>query len=75
MTEENTKYTLVRRLRTMAAIGWNPIGDEAADEIERLQSKVNILLDAASQAADQIKRCDYTPARSTLLVTINTNKE
>lgn len=46
MTKEDTKYPLVKRLRTMAAIGWNPIGDEAADEIERLQSKVNMLEDA-----------------------------
>lgn len=46
MAEENTKYSLVSRLRTMAVIGWNPIGAEAADEIERLQSKVNMLEDA-----------------------------
>ena len=46
MTEENTKYSLVSRLRTMAAIGWNPIGDEAVDEIERLQTKVDTLEDA-----------------------------
>jgi hypothetical protein len=28
---------LVKRLRTMAGIGWNPIGDEAADHIEKLE--------------------------------------
>lgn len=28
---------LVKRLRTMAGIGWNPIGDEAADRIEKLE--------------------------------------
>ncbi len=31
---------LVKRLRTMAKTGWNPIGDEAADEIERLRARV-----------------------------------
>jgi hypothetical protein len=29
---------LVKRLRTMAGIGWNPIGDEAADRIEELEA-------------------------------------
>ena len=31
---------LVKRLRTMAKTGWNPIGNEAADEIERLRVRV-----------------------------------
>ncbi len=31
---------LVKRLRAMAQTGWNPIGDEAADEIERLRARV-----------------------------------
>jgi hypothetical protein len=31
---------LVKRLRTMAGIGWNPIGDEAADRIERLEREL-----------------------------------
>ena len=31
---------LVKRLRTMAGIGWNPIGDEAADRIEELEFRV-----------------------------------
>lgn len=65
MAEENTKYTLVRRLRTMAAIGWNPIGDEAADEIERLQFKVNILEDAlrccsGTAYTDYLHKCNHT---------------
>ena len=29
--------SLVQRLRTMAGIGWNPIGYEAADRIEQLE--------------------------------------
>lgn len=36
---------LVKRLRTMAAIGWNPIGDEAADRIEELKNALDQLLD------------------------------
>lgn len=31
---------LVKRLRTMAAIGWNSIGDEAADTIESLRQQL-----------------------------------
>jgi hypothetical protein len=30
-------YTLLERLRTMGNSGWHPIGNEAADEIEKLQ--------------------------------------
>lgn len=36
----STTIDLVKRLRTMAKTGWNPIGDEAADEIERLRVRV-----------------------------------
>ena len=32
--------SLVQRLRTMAGIGWNPIGDEAADRIEQLERSI-----------------------------------
>lgn len=67
MTEENTKYPLIRRLRTMAAIGWNPIGDEAADEIERLQTKVNTLEDAL--------RCCSGTAYTDYLCKSNLHKE
>jgi len=38
-----TEFSLLKRLRTMAGIGWNPIGDEAADEIERLERRVEEL--------------------------------
>lgn len=65
MAEENTKYSLVSRLRTMAVIGWNPIGAEAADEIERLQSKVNMLEDAlrccsGTAYSDYLHKCNHT---------------
>lgn len=32
-------YSLIKRLRTMSNMGWHPIGNEAADEIERLQAE------------------------------------
>ena len=35
-----------------------------------LQSKSAALVDASQLAADQIRKCDYTPARSTLLVAL-----
>ena len=35
-----------------------------------LQSKSAALVGASQLAADQIRKCDYTPARSTLLVAI-----
>ena len=33
------KIPLIERLRTMGQSGWNPIGNEAADAIERLTAK------------------------------------
>ena len=36
MSDMIERPPLLKRLRTMAATGWNRIGDEAADEIERL---------------------------------------
>ena len=36
---------LVKRLRTMAGIGWNPIGDEAADLIEQLEYALRSIAD------------------------------
>jgi hypothetical protein len=33
------KSPLIKRLRTMGNSGWNPIGNEAADEIERLTAE------------------------------------
>ncbi len=41
-----TQETLVKRLRTMGNTGWNPIGNEAADEIERLTFWYNMYKEA-----------------------------
>lgn len=38
-TQENS-HSLIDRLRTMGNSGWNPIGNEAADEIIRLRAEV-----------------------------------
>jgi hypothetical protein len=38
MSNEQAK-SLVGRLRCMAQIGWNPIGDEAADRIQALEQE------------------------------------
>lgn len=35
-----------------------------------LQQEILCLRSAMQEAADQIRRCDYTPARSTLLVAL-----
>lgn len=43
------------------------VSDYALKDAERQR---DALLSAAKQAADEIRRCDYTPARSTLLVAI-----
>lgn len=43
--------------------GWMDACLKAEDERDKL-------LQAAKQAAEEIRRCDYTPARSTLLVAI-----
>lgn len=49
-------------------------GVEAApwvvDEVAKLEAERGRLLAAARTAAEQIRRCDYTPARSTLLQAI-----
>ena len=34
------EYTLLQRLRTMGRSNWHPIGNEAADEIEKLLAVV-----------------------------------
>jgi hypothetical protein len=44
------KPTLIARLRTMGATGWNPIGDEAADKIEELEQQL-----AAAEIGKEIK--------------------
>lgn len=38
--EPDENFSLVKRLRTMTALGWNPIGDEAADKIQELESEL-----------------------------------
>ena len=38
------------------------------DRIEQLEGQVKLLREAAEKAATEIRCCDYTPARSTLLV-------
>lgn len=46
----------------------------AAIKVERdaLAERVKVLRDAAKAAAEQIRKCDYTPARSTLLQALAT---
>lgn len=39
------EFSLIDRLKTMGNIGWNPIGLEAATEIERLLLENEILSD------------------------------
>ena len=57
--------------------GWKEVADNhygciesLEDQLTTLQSKSAALVDASQLAADQIRKCDYTPARSTLLVAI-----
>ena len=48
--------------------------DEVAEtvrEIAKRDQEIERLRAAIQQAADQIRRCDYTPARSTLLVALD----
>lgn len=47
---------IVARLRSMAAIGWNPIGDEAADEIERLRETIK----RQANAVKTLQACEET---------------
>jgi hypothetical protein len=47
---------LVKRLRTMAKTGWNPIGDEAADEIERLRSERDLAVGHAEALREQLRQ-------------------
>ena len=44
--------------------------NSAEAQLTALQSKSAALVDASQLAADQIRKCDYTPARSTLLVAL-----
>ena len=43
---------------------------ELCQELTTLQAKSAALVDASQLAADQIRKYDYTPARSTLLVAL-----
>lgn len=47
---------LVARLRTMSATGWHPIGDEAANEIERLRAAQQPMTDAATDVLAERRR-------------------
>ena len=49
--------------------------NSAEAQLTTLQSKSAALVDASQLAADQIRKCDYTPARSTLLVALAAFKE
>lgn len=56
------RFSLLNRLRTMGKTGWNPIGNEAADEIELKQvrieelelenQKLNVVVEAALTFVD-----------------------
>ena len=48
---------------------------DAAARIAELEKQRDTLLAAAQQAANEIRKCDYTPARSTLLTAIASVKE
>lgn len=43
---------------------------EAENEVAKLREKLAVTRDEMMKAADQIRKCDYTPARSTLLVAL-----
>ena len=69
---------LIERLRADAE-STDDIGlcADAADRIEELERKVASrdaeiaeLVEALEKASEEIRRCDYTPARSTLLVAL-----
>lgn len=75
------KYTVIFDLKTGQAEclrygePWRSlVGDKMVlamfDELVAAREQRDRLLAAASTAADQIRRCDYTPARSTLLQAI-----
>ena len=52
----------------------NELWLERAAYIEQLEKQNAELLAAMQKAADQIRVCDYTPARSTLLVALENAK-
>ena len=45
---------LLVRLRTMANVGWNAIGNEAAEEIERLTEQVDVMREALDDLLHQV---------------------
>ena len=47
---------------------YSPPANDRLNDIER---EIKRLRTAMQKAADQIRRCDYTPARSTLLVALD----
>lgn len=51
------------------------LNGELRTQLTTEQAKVKVLKDAIELAADQILKCDYTPARSTLLVALDTVEE
>lgn len=51
------------------------IADHYRDERDALKQQRDELVVAATKAAEEIRKCDYTPARSTLLVAIASVKE
>ena len=48
---------------------------ELGKERDALKQQRDELVVAATKAAEEIRKCDYTPARSTLLVAIASIKE
>ena len=48
---------------------------ELGKERDALKQQRDELVVAATKAAEEIRKCDYTPARSTLLVAIASVKE
>lgn len=80
------KYTLIYDLSTGQSEclrhgePWRQlVGDKMVlacfDEIVELRQQRDELLSAVKTAAEGIRRCDYTPARSTLLGAINKIKD
>lgn len=47
----------------------------AEGRCDALKQQIYALVEAAAKAAEEIRKCDYTPARSTLLVVIASVKE
>jgi hypothetical protein len=50
---------LVKRLRTMAGIGWNPIGDEAANRIEELEKQHAASIKQIKELENELENMEY----------------